>query len=200
MSSLELLRPTRNITPEQQYALQKKVFERFASVQMNGQKYMNQEDFISAIAPGEDYKKIQKEQFALLFRIADNSRRGLISFQDFVVFENLLSKPDAEYEIAFRLFDVQGKVKITVEQFKEILTSYIGPGSVPFNFDCDWLKYYVGWSDNKKHELNYGEFTQLLKGLQAERLRQEFRYYDKTGSGYIVSDDFKRIIISIAKH
>jgi len=200
-SSLERLLLTRSVSPEQQYALRKRVFEKFASIQLgDGQKYMNQEDFVSAIAPGEDYKKIQREQFALLFRIADNTGKGLISFQDFIVFENLLSKPDAEYEIAFRLFDVQSKGKITVDQFKEILASNVGLGGVPFNFDCDWLKYYVGWNENKKHELDYEEFTQLLKGLQAERLRQEFKYYDDEGSGYITPDAFKRIILSIAKH
>ncbi|GBC03256.1 hypothetical protein RclHR1_05030013 [Rhizophagus clarus] len=201
-SSLERIRSVRSsiFTPEQQYSMQKEKFDKFSSIKLNGQKYMNQEDFIQAIAPGEDYQKIQKEQFALLFRIADKSGNGLLSLQDFVVFENLLSKPDAEYEIAFRLFDVQGKGKITVEQFKEILISNLGPDGVPFNFECDWLKYYVGWNNSKKHDLNYEEFTQLLKGLQAERLRQEFRYYDKEGSGYISPDSFKKIIISIAKH
>ncbi|CAG8470907.1 13976_t:CDS:2 [Funneliformis mosseae] len=199
-SSLEFIRTTRDFSPEKQYAIQKKVFERFASVKFGGQKYMNREDFISAIAPGEDYKKIQKVQFAILFRIADSRGKGLISFQDFIIFENLLSKPDAEYEIAFRLFDVEGKGKITVDQFKEILTSNVEPDSIPFNFDCDWLKYYVGWNNHKKHELDYEEFTQLLKGLQAERLRQEFKFYDQEGSGYISPESFKRIILSIAKH
>ncbi|RIA93646.1 mitochondrial carrier [Glomus cerebriforme] len=202
LGRLERIRSSRSsiITPEQQYALQKEKFEKFSSIKIKDQKYMNQEDFISAIAPGEDYQKIQKEQFALLFRIADKSGKGLISLQDFMVFENLLSKPDAEYEIAFRLFDTQGKGKITLDQFKKILVSNIGPDSVPFDFDCEWLKYYVGWNNDKKHELNYEEFTQLLKGLQAERLRQEFKYYDKEGSGYISPNSFKKIIISIAKH
>ncbi|CAG8714964.1 5568_t:CDS:2, partial [Racocetra fulgida] len=170
------------------------------AVEIDGQKYMNQDDFVSAIAPEEDYKKIQKEQFGILFRIADNGKKGLISFQDFVIFENLLSKPDAEYEIAFRLFDVEGKGKITIEQFKNILSSNVTPDSIPFDFDCDWLKLYVGRAPEKKHELAYEEFTQLLKGLQAERLRQEFKFYDKEGIGYITPDNFKKIILSIARH
>ncbi|CAG8765942.1 11492_t:CDS:1, partial [Racocetra persica] len=180
-ASLELMRPTTSslISSENLLLKQKKVFARFASVEIDGQKYMNQDDFVSAIAPGEDYKKIQKEQFGILFRIADNGKKGLISFQDFVIFENLLSKPDAEYEIAFRLFDVEGKGKITIEQFKNILFSNVTPDSIPFDFDCDWLKLYVGSAPEKKHELAYEEFTQLLKGLQAERLRQEFKFYDK---------------------
>ncbi|CAG8553598.1 31798_t:CDS:2 [Gigaspora margarita] len=201
-ASLELMRPTTSdlISSENLFLKQKKVFERFASVEISGQKFMNQNDFISAIAPGEDYKKIQKEQFGILFRIADKEKKGLISFQDFVIFENLLLKPDAEYEIAFRLFDVEGKGTITTEQFKKILFSNITPDSIPFDFDCEWLKLYVGRDPEKKHELAYEEFTQLLKGLQSERLRQEFKFYDKEGTGYITPDNFKKIILSIARH
>ncbi|CAG8462689.1 12264_t:CDS:2 [Dentiscutata erythropus] len=198
-ASLELMRPTTSGS-ENHYIKQKKVFERFASVEKDGQKYMNQDDFISAIAPGEDYKKIQKEQFGILFGIADKDKKGLISFQNFVIFENLILKPDAEYEIAFRLFDVEGKGMITMDQFKKILFSNVTSDSVPFDFDCEWLKLYVGRDPGRKHELAYEEFTQLLKGLQAERLRQEFKFYDKEGSGYITPDNFKKIILSIARH
>ncbi|CAG8720301.1 8838_t:CDS:1, partial [Acaulospora morrowiae] len=185
---------------ENLFVRQRKVFERHASIEVGGQKYMNQDDFISAIAPGEDWKKIKREQFGILFKVADNNKKGLISLQDFVVFENLLSKPDAEYEIAFRLFDVDGTGKITLDQFKEILSSNIAPESVPFDFDCEWLKLFVGRNSGKKQELTYEEFTQLLKGLQGERLRQEFKYYDKDGVGHITPDNFKKLILSVARH
>jgi hypothetical protein len=39
------------------------------------------------------------------------------------------------------------------------------------------------------------EFTQLMKGLQGERLRQAFRYLDKDQDGYITPEQFKRIIL-----
>jgi len=39
------------------------------------------------------------------------------------------------------------------------------------------------------------EFTQLMKGLQGERLRQAFRYFDENQDGSIRSDQFKRIIL-----
>lgn len=34
-----------------------------------------------------------------------------------------------------------------------------------------------------------------MKGLQGERLRQAFRYFDTDRSGYISPEQFKRIII-----
>lgn len=45
------------------------------------------------------------------------------------------------------------------------------------------------------HFLLDNEFTQLMKGLQGERLRQAFRYLDKDQDGFIRPDEFKRIIL-----
>jgi len=42
--------------------------------------------------------------------------------------------------------------------------------------------------------LTDNEFTQLMKGLQGERLRQAFRYFDENQEGVIRPDQFKRII------
>ncbi|KAI9496456.1 mitochondrial carrier domain-containing protein [Zychaea mexicana] len=177
----------------------RQLFYKHASVEKDNERYMTQDDFLAAIAPGEDFKKIQREQYGLLYKVADKSNKGLVSFQDFVIFENLLSKPDAEYEIAFRLFDVDGTGKITFDQFKDGLSSNMPKDAVAFDFDCDWLKLYIGKKEGH-HELSYEEFSQLLKGLQGERLRQEFKHYDTQQSGYIEPEQFQRIILDIAKH
>lgn len=39
------------------------------------------------------------------------------------------------------------------------------------------------------------EFTQLMKGLQGERLRQAFKYLDKDQDGFILPEQFKQIIL-----
>jgi solute carrier family 25 (mitochondrial aspartate/glutamate transporter), member 12/13 len=39
-----------------------------------------------------------------------------------------------------------------------------------------------------------------MKGLQGERLRQAFHYFDKDQTGYISPADFQRIIKEIAAH
>lgn len=177
----------------------RRLFSKHASVEKESERFMNEDDFLAAIAPDEDFKKIQREQYMLLYKVADRSNKGVVSFEDFVIFQNLLSKPDAEYEIAFRLFDVTGTGKITYDQFKNVLSSNMPADAVPFDFDCDWLKLYIGKKDGQ-HELSYEEFSQLLKGLQGERLRQEFKHYDKAQSGYIQPEEFKRIILDIAQH
>jgi Ca2+-binding EF-hand superfamily protein len=43
--------------------------------------------------------------------------------------------------------------------------------------------------------LTDNEFTQLMKGLQGERLRQAFRYFDENQEGIIRPDQFKRIVL-----
>lgn len=34
-----------------------------------------------------------------------------------------------------------------------------------------------------------------MKGLQGERLRQGFKYFDQDGDGFITPDQFKKIIL-----
>ena len=69
-------------------------------------RFLNSEQFVEAIAPKGDLSKIGRSQFATLFRVADANKRGLVSWDDFVVFETILKRPDADYWIAFQYFDV----------------------------------------------------------------------------------------------
>ncbi|TFK30949.1 mitochondrial carrier [Coprinopsis marcescibilis] len=166
---------------------------------VNGDKFLDPEGFVNAIAPKEDLAKIGRNQFAILFRIADASRRGLVSWEDFVVFETVLKRPDADYWMAFQYFDVDHSGYIDYEEFRTVLAANIGPESIPFDFDCDWVKLYLG-KKNGTHVLGYNEFTQLMKGLQGERLRQAFKYLDDDQDGFILPDQFKRIVLEIAGH
>lgn len=72
-------------------------------------------------------------------------------------------------------------------------TSFLD-SKIPFDMNCDLVKLYFGKGNN---ELTYNQFTQLLKDLQQERVRQEFRFYDKEGSGYIPADKFADILSGV---
>ena len=67
---------------------------------------MDRDAFVNAIAPKHDLTRIDKDSYATLFRVADSSKRGLVSWDDFMLFETLLKRPDADYWIAFQYFDV----------------------------------------------------------------------------------------------
>jgi solute carrier family 25 aspartate/glutamate transporter 12/13 len=143
--------------------------------------------------------KIKREQYAILFRVADRKNTGKVTLNDWGAFENLLIKPDAEYEIAFRLFDVDRTGAVKYEQFRKLYELNKGPDSIPFDWDCEWASLYSG-GKKRRHDMTYPQFAQMLRGLQGERIRQAFHHFDKDGDGYIEPEDFQRIIIETAKH
>ena len=50
-------------------------------------------------------------------------------------------------------------------------------------------------TESQLRRVTDNEFTQLMKGLQGERLRQAFKYLDKDQDGYIRPEQFKKIIL-----
>ncbi|KAL8286743.1 hypothetical protein RQP46_004271 [Phenoliferia psychrophenolica] len=178
----------------------RKTFDHFATADSNGGvKYLSEADFVTAIAPASDFDKISRAQYGILFRIADKKKQGKVSWEDFVQFEQQLQRPDAEFEMAFRFFDLNGDGKVSFDEFKRVFSDSLGPNAIPFDFDSNWVKLYLG-KVGGEHVLGYNEFTQLMKGLQGERLRQAFRHFDKSESGYIEPADFQKIIYELARH
>ncbi|WVQ62044.1 uncharacterized protein L199_000178 [Kwoniella botswanensis] len=185
---------------ENELARWRRTFDRFAKEEIEGKKYLNPSQFIDAIAPtDEGFSKIKREQYTNLFKVADNTGRGLVSWEDFVVFETLLKRPDADYQLAFLVFDTDASGTIEFDEFKAVLSANTAASGIPFDFDCDWMKLYVG-KRGGRHVLGYHEFTQLIKGYQGERLRQAFHHFDQDGDGYISPEEFQRIIVEIAGH
>lgn len=143
--------------------------------------------------------KIKREQYAILFHVADRRGAGKLNLFDWGTFENLLAKPDAEYEIAFRLFDVERTGSVKYDDFRKLYEVNKGAESIPFDWDCEWASLYIG-GKRRRHDLTYPQFSQMLRGLQGERVRQAFHLFDKDGDGYIEPEEFQRIILETAKH
>ncbi|PLN79499.1 mitochondrial carrier [Aspergillus taichungensis] len=166
----------------------------------SGEYFMTQDDFVDAIAPKhEDFHKIKREDYGILFNVADKRRTGKLNLADWVTFENLLAKPDAEYEIAFRLFDTDGTGTVKWETFHNLYSQTKTQNSIPFDWNSDWASLYSGRSKSR-HDMTYPQFSQMLRGLQGERIRQAFHMFDKDGDGYIEPQDFQRIILETSKH
>ncbi|KAL2119524.1 hypothetical protein VTJ04DRAFT_6485 [Mycothermus thermophilus] len=165
-----------------------------------GELFLGPEQFVDAIAPpNEDYHKIKREQYAILFHVADRTNKGKVTLADWAYFENILKKPDAEYEIAFRLFDVERLGTVKYEDFKRLYELNKGPDSIPFDWNCEWVKLYIG-SKTKRHDMNYQQFSQMLRGLQGERVRQAFQRFDTDGDGFIEPEEFATIIQQTSSH
>lgn len=180
--------------------LSKKTFYRHASVAQDGDKYLNLEDFLNAIAPpNEDYHKISRNSYAVLFQVADRTHKGLVSLKDWHAFETLLDRPDAEYLIAFKLFDQEGRGEVDFDKFVELYKANRSPDALPFDWNSKWASLYLGDS-RKRHSLSYQMFSQMLSGLMGERVRQAFQHYDRDNTGYITPDQFQEILSKTAAH
>jgi solute carrier family 25 aspartate/glutamate transporter 12/13 len=90
-----------------------------------------------------------------------------------------------------------GTVKF--DDLKKLYEMNKGPDSIPFDWNCEWAGLYGG-GKKRRHDLTYPQFSQMLRGLQGERIRQAFLHFDKDGDGYIEPEDFQRIILETAKH
>ncbi|KAJ5099302.1 hypothetical protein N7532_006303 [Penicillium argentinense] len=175
-------------------------FLRHARKDDKGEHFMTEDDFINAVAPKqEDYHKIKREQYGILFRVADRRRTGKLSLSDWATFENLLAKPDAEYEIAFRLFDLEGNGTVKFDTVQALYNQSKTPDSIPFDWNSEWASLYTG-RIKSRHDMTYPQFSQMLRGLQGEKIRQAFHIFDKDGDGYIEPEDFQRIILETSKH
>lgn len=164
-----------------------------------GERYLDMKTFVDAVAPpGEDYHKIKRNSYAVLFGVADRSRRGRVTLSDWLAFDRLLEQPDAEYQIAFRVFDSNATGSVN---FKEFAKTYAGHRSckIPFDWNSKWADLYLGES-GKRHNLSYQQFTQMLCGLAGERGRQAFQYYDKGNTGFILPEEFEEMVKLVASH
>ena len=88
---------------------------------------------------------------------------------------------------------------VKYDDFRRLYEMNKGPDSIPFDWDCEWARLYIG-SKAKRHNMDYQQFSQMLRGLQGERIRQAFQLFDKDGDGYIEPEDFERIIKETSKH
>ncbi|KAH9868521.1 hypothetical protein J1614_007593 [Plenodomus biglobosus] len=165
-----------------------------------GDYFLNEDQFIDAVAPeSEDYHKIKRYQYGILFQVADRDQKGRVSLQDWSVFQNLLAKPDAEYEVVFRFFDKKRTGYINFDDFYATWKAHKTEDSLPFDWEGGWASLYIG-SKKHRHTMTYPQFAQLLRGLQGERVRQGFTYFDSNQNGFIEPEDFQRIIRETASH
>ncbi|KAK2886984.1 hypothetical protein Q8A67_015212 [Cirrhinus molitorella] len=176
----------------------KSIFLKYAGVEKNGEHYMSPEDFVSKFLLAHTDTKLSKEATVLLAGVVDQTKDGLISFQEFLAFESVLCAPDALFMVAFQLFDKTGNGVATFEEVKQVFGQTIIHQHIPFNWNSEFVQLHFG-ADRKKH-LNYGEFTQFLLEMQLEHARQAFMQRDKAKTGAITALDFRDIMVTIRPH
>jgi len=176
----------------------KAVFDKYASLEIEGVTYMTDEDFVIKyleLLPSSSYNK---DSLRLLCGVLDQSKEGRISFAEFQAFEGSLCVPDALYKTAFQLFDTNGNGTVSFDEFLGILSKTTLHKKIPFNYDCDFIKLYFG--KDKDRQITYSEFSQFLHDFHEEYASVAFKAMDKTGTGFINSADFEEIMVSVKSH
>uniref|UniRef100_A0A4W5JYJ6 EF-hand domain-containing protein n=1 Tax=Hucho hucho TaxID=62062 RepID=A0A4W5JYJ6_9TELE len=79
-----------------------------ASVVEDGEHYMSPRDFVQNFLGLHNQPDHNRKTVQLIAGVADTSKDGLISFQEFLAFESILCVPDALFIVAFQLFDKTG--------------------------------------------------------------------------------------------
>uniref|UniRef100_A0A8C6UGG8 Solute carrier family 25 member 12 n=1 Tax=Neogobius melanostomus TaxID=47308 RepID=A0A8C6UGG8_9GOBI len=170
----------------------------YASVVQEGEHYMTPSNFVQSYLGLHAQPEHNPQTVELIAGVADTTKDGLISFQEFLAFESVLCAPDALFIVAFQLFDKTGTGDISFENVRDIFSQTTVHHHIPFNWDCEFIRLHFGHERNKR--LSYTEFTQFLQELQLEHARQAFAQKDKNKSGTITALDFSDIMATIRHH
>ncbi|CAK6954165.1 electrogenic aspartate/glutamate antiporter SLC25A12%2C mitochondrial-like [Scomber scombrus] len=176
----------------------KAIFLKYASVVQDGENYMTPKDFVQRYLGLHNQPQHNPKTVGLIAGVADTTKDGLISFQEFLAFESVLCAPDALFVVAFQLFDKTGTGDISFENVRDIFSQTTVHHHIPFNWDCEFIRLHFGYERNRR--LSYTEFTQFLQELQLEHARQAFAQKDKSKSGTITALDFSDIMATIRHH
>ncbi|KAK2531356.1 hypothetical protein Q9966_008686 [Columba livia] len=176
----------------------KTIFLKYASVEKNGEFFMSPNDFVTRYLKitGDGLPNASTVQ--LLAGVVDQTKDGLISFQEFVAFESVLCAPDALFIVAFQLFDKTGKGEVTFEDAKQVFGQTTIHQHIPFNWNSEFVQLHFG-KDRKRH-LTYAEFTQFLLEIQLEHAKQAFVQRDNAQAGRVTAMDFRDIMVTIRPH
>uniref|UniRef100_A0A6Q2WZ15 EF-hand domain-containing protein n=1 Tax=Esox lucius TaxID=8010 RepID=A0A6Q2WZ15_ESOLU len=167
-------------------------------VDAEGEKLMTPGDFVQKFLGLHTQIHHNPKTVQLIAGVADTTKDGLISFQEFLAFESVLCVPDALFVVAFQLFDKTGTGDISFENVRDIFSQTTVHHHIPFNWDCEFIRLHFG--HDRKKRLSYLEFTQFLQELQLEHARQAFAQKDKDKSGTISAMDFSDIMATIRHH
>uniref|UniRef100_A0A8D0A872 Solute carrier family 25 member 12 n=1 Tax=Sander lucioperca TaxID=283035 RepID=A0A8D0A872_SANLU len=173
--------------------------ERYASVaDKDGERFMTPGDFVQRYLGLHTQIHHNPKTVQLIAAVADTTKDGLISFQEFLAFESVLCAPDALFIVAFQLFDKNGTGNISFDNVRDIFSQTTVHHHIPFNWDCEFIRLHFG--HDRKKRISYLEFTQFLQELQLEHARQAFAQKDNGKNGVISAMDFSDIMATIRHH
>jgi len=209
-----------------------KIFRYFASYKLvshsgsPGEILMTPQDFLRSITPGlkqpdgvglDQYKKYHPAQMNMeeetelelpqdsIFRKL--SSRGLISFSDYIFLLTMLATSRRQFEIAFRMFDLNGDGDVDAEEFSQV-QNIIRAGTswgkahkdhhkASYNASAI-MSYFFGEKIDGK--LTIQEFLDFQTELQNEILRLEFNRKEPNSDGNISEKQLAELLLAYAEY
>ncbi|UJR33250.1 hypothetical protein I4U23_020705 [Adineta vaga] len=212
-----------------------KRFRDFSSLEYDGEIYMTAVDFLESIISDRPRPRIGRRHLTdemvrtmlsktpskwrgsnRFFRNLEDS--GLISFSEYIFLCMILTKPTAQFQIAFHMFDIDGNQMIDKREFlvlekiiaeKRMMRRQTSKDSSSkskstikintyYNFDhteqpdTSLLVHFFG--KNCRDTLNYTEFKTFIENFQQEILEIEFNQFSH-GFKTITDSDFTEMLL-----
>ncbi|XP_071754091.1 calcium uptake protein 1, mitochondrial isoform X1 [Centroberyx gerrardi] len=214
------------------YSTPDKIFRYFATLKVisehgDAEVYMTPQDFVRSITPNEkqpenlgldqfmvkryDGKKIaqEREKFAdedsIFYTLGEC---GLISFSDYIFLTTVLSTPQRNFEIAFKMFDLNGDGEVDLEEFEQVQSIIRSQTSMGMRHrdrsttgntlktaGCSSALTTYFFGADLKGKLTIGSFLEFQRKLQHDVLKLEFERNDPS-DGRITERQFGGMLLA----
>ncbi|XP_077285640.1 calcium uptake protein 1 homolog, mitochondrial-like isoform X2 [Arctopsyche grandis] len=212
------------------YSTPDKIFRYFATVKLSygeaNEVYMTPDDFLRAITPGmkqpdglglDQYKRYDPKNVhnrldlaldgdSIFYKLGS---AGLITFSDYIFLLTVLSTSRRHFEIAFRMFDLNGDGDVDSEEFGKVATlirqqtsigsrhrDHANTGNTFKGVNSALTTYFFGPNMNEK--LTIEKFLDFQQQLQREILSLEFMRKSPDENGRITEADFAELLLAYA--
>ncbi|XP_043911927.1 calcium uptake protein 1, mitochondrial isoform X2 [Protopterus annectens] len=218
------------------YSTPDKIFRYFATLKVlnehgDSEVFMTPQDFVRSITPNEKqpenlgldqfitkrydgkqdfWQKLnqEREKFAnedsIFYALGEC---GLISFSDYIFLTTVLSTPQRNFEIAFKMFDLNGDGEVDMEEFEQvqsIIRSQTSMGmrhrdrsttgnTLKTGFNSALTTYFFG--ADLKGKLTIKSFLEFQRKLQHDVLKLEFERHDPV-NGRITERQFGSMLLA----
>ncbi|XP_020927618.1 calcium uptake protein 1, mitochondrial isoform X2 [Sus scrofa] len=217
------------------YSTPDKIFRYFATLKVisehgESEVFMTPQDFVRSITPNEKqpehlgldqfiikrfdgkdfWQKIaqEREKFAdegsIFYTLGEC---GLISFSDYIFLTTVLSTPQRNFEIAFKMFDLNGDGEVDMEEFEQVQSIIRSQTSMGMRHRdrsttgntlksglCSALTTYF-FGPDLKGKLTIKNFLEFQRKLQHDVLKLEFERHDPV-DGRITERQFGGMLLA----
>jgi len=204
-----------------------KVFRYFATVAAicedtrNNDVYMTPEDLIRSLTPGgelqpshlllDQYRKIKTSQKSLKMGKKDLAKceptfrafGGYINYEDYMFLLMMLTTPRRNFEIAFRMFDLDGNGVVDAQEFDKVTETImkgttVGKRHTAKKKMSNIASYFFG--DDRSKTLTSEEFIEFQSNFHRDILKMEFDLMNPDPeTGLIRERDFANMLLVHAR-